>query len=600
MIRKYRIHILVFLLASLTIIILAHPSIFVTDEWITINQLAQLQEGHQVLINEGKYLPDPNSTYAGYFAAKNNYLAYPLFLPIISVPALWFVNWVDRFFIIGIIYFSTFLLIAVAIFVNAYFPEYMHLGKYRWTSGLIVVAFFLFFANLFYNRPFPVTGGEAFPEVMAVVLTNMALFSLMAVAIYEINRLIFLDTAFSIFGTFVCISCSSYLFWTNYCKDHLLLAFLFVLLTLLLVKYLSVNKLRYLYGSFVMAGLLAWARPELAFFVFAVLSLFVFYLIITQRRQFSTVRDSLSLIAAPFFTIAGAIPFFINNYLFTGNFFIPAWIFWHQSSISIDSGGPGSAAVPQVSHDTVGSLLNLFLSTTNFHPATLISDTYGVIFNPQSGSLGVFPVVPVFLVAIFLVPILIILGKWQVTPDEKKILVAIILLALGVFFAYVRGISGMNISLGIVPDMRYLSPIYLPLDLIGLLIIRKIPIFSENPEGITKKMLCTWIILIPVTILVLVKFYPEPETADELFRSLNSVTVLIIYLFVMFALIGILGTFFFRFPESIGISLLAILCSLPLIWQVDVSFVVRMYGVGLGGYSYLLPALRSVLLLHFI
>ena len=87
----YKVHILVFLLAFLVAITIAHPQFLVTDEWITANQLTQLNEGHQVILNEGKYGSYENGTPTGYFVAKQNYLAYPLFLPLVSLPAEWVV-----------------------------------------------------------------------------------------------------------------------------------------------------------------------------------------------------------------------------------------------------------------------------------------------------------------------------------------------------------------------------------------------------------------------------------------------------------------------------------------------------------------------------
>lgn len=599
-VRKYRIHLLVFILALLASLTVAHPQIFVTDEWITINQLAQLQEGHQVLLNEGKYIPDANSTYAAYFTNKGNLLAYPLFLPVISLPALLVVNGLDRFFSFFCIYAWTLILVVTALFLNTYFPEFVRIGKYRWTSGVIAAAFVLFFASLFLARPLPVTGPEAFPEVMAVVLTNMILFCLMAVMIYEINRTVFTDTAYSLFGTLVCLSCSSYLFWANYCKDHLLVAFLFTLLILLVVKYLNGSNRYLLCGAFVMTGLIAWARPELALFVFVSLCVLVLFIFVTGRNRFRQSEEILPLVTAPLFTFIGAIPFCINNYLFTGNPLIPAWIFWEEAPAATGGAASVTAAAVPVSRDTIGSLLHLFIATTHFQPDTFLPDLYGVLFNPQSGSLGIFPVVPLFLTALFLIPVLWIFRQWDWSEKEKHLIVAMALLAAGVFVAYLRGITGLNTSVGIVPDMRYLSPLYLPLSIIGLCVLQKLPGVTRQPAALLKNMATTWIVLIPVTIFVLVRFYPVPETADDLFRILDSVSVLGIYLLVAVTLLAIIATFTFRLPDRILPAAVAVTCALPLVWQIDVTFVVRMYGIGLGGYSFLVPAMRTVLLLHFV
>ena len=49
---------------------------------------AQIDQGHQFIVTEGKYGAYPNGTEFTYFQSKNNLLGYPLVLPLISLPAL--------------------------------------------------------------------------------------------------------------------------------------------------------------------------------------------------------------------------------------------------------------------------------------------------------------------------------------------------------------------------------------------------------------------------------------------------------------------------------------------------------------------------------
>ncbi len=83
----YKYHILVFLIALFIALTFAHPQFFVTDEWITANQLAQIHSGHQVLVNEGKFGVLLDGRITTYMKAKNNLLGYTIFLPLISLPA---------------------------------------------------------------------------------------------------------------------------------------------------------------------------------------------------------------------------------------------------------------------------------------------------------------------------------------------------------------------------------------------------------------------------------------------------------------------------------------------------------------------------------
>ena len=63
-------HFFVFLIALFIALTFAHPQIFVTDEWVTANQLSQIHLGHQVLVNEGKYGVYENGTPSNYFIVK--------------------------------------------------------------------------------------------------------------------------------------------------------------------------------------------------------------------------------------------------------------------------------------------------------------------------------------------------------------------------------------------------------------------------------------------------------------------------------------------------------------------------------------------------
>jgi len=559
---RYKGHILVFLLAFFIAITFAHPSLLLTDEWITVNQLSQLHDGHQIIFNEGKYGSLENGTPSKYFTRKDNYLAYPLILPLISLPAYWLIDLFGDHFIFFMLYLWLFLFIAMALLLNGFFPEYTYAGKWRWTTGLIIAGFALFFINLFFYRPFTITGTHSYPEVIAVVFTNIVLFAVLAVMVYEINRTVFRDSSYALFGTVLSITCSSYIFWTSFCKDHPLVAFLFTAIVLLAIKFLLTTNDWYLPGAFILTGLLAWARPELALFVFAFLCVFVAYGYVIMRARFTPFFSrAIPLITAPLFTIIGAIPFCINNYLFTGNFFVPAWILWKTESASANIALTGSIPVQQGISDTLGSLFHLFLSTVNLNPATVLSDIYGVLLNPLSGSMGLLPLVPLFMVALFVLPVLWAYGKLDFSREETQVLITMVLLALSIFLAYIRGISGMNASVGIAPDMRYLSPIYLPLTIIGLVVIRKVPSIINNVKIIMKWIITIWIIIIPVSLVAMSVYYPFPEVWALLFRPLNTIISLGIFVILMMFIICFISSIIYKKTEKPALLLFALLCA---------------------------------------
>jgi hypothetical protein len=588
---QYRVHLLFFLVAFFIAITLAHPSFFVNDEWITANQLSQLHDGRQLMFNEGKYGSYDNGTASYYFIKKNNILGYSLFLPLISLPAYWLLDLAGNNCVFFLIYLWTFLLIIIALFVNRYFPAHAYYGKWRWTSGMIVGAFVLFFLNFYYYQPFFITGEASFPEILSIVFTHMLLFAFLSVIVYEINRTVFSDTAYSIFGTIVCLSCSSYLFWTNFCKDHLLVAFLFAIIVLLVVKFFQENSVKYFCGAFAFSGLLAWGRPELALFVCISICILAVWTYFSQRDPALLQSDRKLLIISPIFTLLGAVPFFINNYLFTRNIFVPTSVLWKTSEPVISSAADGSANLTTGTPDMIGSMISIIIAGINTRPATFFADFYGIFFNPQNGAIGLFPIMPLVLIGIVLLPLLIIKEHVHFTTKEKYYLGAMFILSFGVIVAYFGDLHGLNTSVGINPDMRYLSPLYLPLNIIALIVLAKVPDITGKTIDILKWMVAAWLIIIPASLLAMARYYPFPELFADLFPLLHLWFSIGVYFMTILFIVSISYCLIFKKTNNIPILFLAILCALPIIWQIDATYLMRYYGTGFGGYSFWIPVM---------
>jgi hypothetical protein len=587
---KYRFHLLVFLVVFFAGLTFAHPGLLLSDEWVTVNQLDQIHAGHQVIVNEGKYGTFENGTVSQYFIAKKNYLGYSLFLPLISLPAYWLLDLFGEHFVFFILYLWTLMLIAIALLLNGFFKKYTYAGRWQWTTGLFIAAFVLLFVNFRYYIPFFVTGNESYPEILAIVFTNIFLFALFSVFIVEINRMIFTDSFFSSFGSIICISCSSYLFWTTNCKDHILTACIFILVMLMLVKYQKSGSFWYLSSAFISSGLLAWARPELALMVFGALCIYIVYAVFIREGRFAMDTKGIHLLVSPLFTLIGAIPFFINNYMITGNALLVPFTLWDKEP---STNLAASSTSLQGASTTFQPLFHIISASTNFQSSTFLYDLSGVFLNPQSGSLGVFVLTPIFLVAVLLIPILIVKKEFRFSNEEKQFSGIMGLLALAVFFTYVRGISGMNASPGIVPDIRYLSPIYVPLNIMGLIVIRKLTIIGGNEIKILWDMVAIWILFIPMSIVIILKWYPAPEIwSAPFFDLLNGYSTVLMLILLVFLVISVIGYEFYQTPASVPVLLLAIFCAIPFIWQIDATFVLRAFGSGLGGYSFWIPAVR--------
>jgi hypothetical protein len=594
---RYRIHLLIFLAIMFTGMSFAHPSLFLTDEWVTVNQLDQIHAGHQVIINEGKYGTFQNGTISPYFVTKNNYLGYSLFLPLVSLPAYWLLDLFGEHFVFCILLLWTMILIAIGLLLNGFFKKYTFAGKWQWTTCLFIAAFVLLLINFFYYLPFFTIGNDTYPEILAIVFTNIILYALVAVCIFEINLTIFDDTFFSSLGTVVCLSCSSYLFWTTTCKDHILTVFIFILAMLMLVKYQKTRNFWYLSSAFTASGLLAWARPELALTVFAALCLYTGYALFFVDGKFSLHKNRIALLVSPLFTLIGAIPFFINNYMITQNALLVPFTLWDKEpSMSV---GVQSVPAGQPVSTTFQPLLHVISASTNFQLSTFPSDLYGVFLNPQTGSLGIFIITPLFLAAVLLIPILLIKKEFLFSREEKLFGGVIGLMALAVFFTYVRGISGMNTSPGIIPDIRYLLPIYVPLNILGLMVLKKIRLIPGIEVKIIRSICAILAVVIPVSLIIISQLYPFPDDWSAIFTILNGSTTLLTLIIVAFLVISIISYEFYRTSTAFPLISLATLCAIPFTWQVDATFVMRAFGSGLGGYSFWIPAVRMFFAILF-
>ena len=206
---EYRIHLFVFLLTVFIALTIAHPAVLLNDEFITTNQLHQLQAGHQIVVNEGKYGLAENGSMSGYFGYRSNVLGYSLFLPLISLPSYWMIEITGENFVYFILILWTLISLFLILFINHFFMEFSTIYSRKWAPAAYIAVFILFFINLFFYSGFPVDPVSNYPEILAIVFTNIILLGISAVLIYEINYAIFKVPAYSFFGTIVCLFSSS-------------------------------------------------------------------------------------------------------------------------------------------------------------------------------------------------------------------------------------------------------------------------------------------------------------------------------------------------------------------------------------------------------
>jgi len=603
LVEHYKYHILVFLIALFIALTFAHPQFFVTDEWVTANQLAQIHSGHQVLVNEGKFGVLLDGTVTNYFKAKNNLLGYSIFLPLISIPAYWVVDWMGNQFVYGILILWTFIPFCIGILLKYSMNDPRTFGNWKISSILFITSFFVFFINLFYYIPFAVSGKTTFPEALAIVFTNSLFYALLAVLIYCILLEIFADINYSLFGTFICLSGSSYLVWSTSMKDHMLVALLYGALLVSVVYYFKRHDRWFFPVSCIIIGLIAWARPELALPTFVGTVAFYWFTYGSIISRPNHLKDFIFIICSPLFVLIGALPFFINNYFITKNPLLPTWAVWpilntpgYTLGIIASSGSLASGSI-----NPVEKITQIFISEISIQPETFFNDFYGVLLNPQNGSMGVFALTPLFLIALFLIPIIIVTENHSFSKEEKFLLFSMGLFSFLVFAAYVYQIPGLNASVGVAPDIRYLSPAYLSLNIFGLIIFKKIPELSKNPRTLLKLLLPSWAIIIPLIIVFNTSYYPDPGMSwPAIFYPLDTIASLMIYFLIfVFLSLYLSGVFFKKQNPCWKLLIILAILSIPFVWQVITSVNVCVYGRGLGGFTMWIPIVRKLCVLRF-
>ena len=65
----------------------------------------------------------------------------------------------------------------------------------------------------------------------------------------------------------------------------------------------------------------------------------------------------------------------------------------------------------------------------------------------------------------------------------------------------------MNISSGILPDMRYLSPAYIPFGMLSILILSRTPVLKK-PREMVSNVLVAGLVITPVLFLLMIVVHP--------------------------------------------------------------------------------------------
>jgi len=567
----------IFFAALFLIIAFSNPGLYLNDEWITVNQVHQLDINHQITINEGKYGVYKNGTPSSYFESRKNILMYSLALPLASLPILKLGALFGDHFRLAIIAFWAFLPFLSALVISTCFPARARIGNLRITVITAVIGFLLLAANLLVYSPFIYFAADAPVEVAAVVFANHLFFALTMVMIYLIARIIFDGRWKAIFAVLAGGACSAYLFWGANAKDHMATAAVFSMVLFCFIRYMRTRRLLDAAFGFFSIGILAWIRPEVGFSVFFCISIFIIAdnLLRVYRRE-QSLKNGILHSCTLFFTAVGAIPFFLNNLIVSGNPLTPAFLLEEKVKhsgellqvIPVNHAVNVSQSVtsnPQLISNDLFATISQYVFSVSPNP---LQDCYGILFFPSSGSLGMFLVSPLALLALLLIPIILMGNRLRNDGlnDNREFFLFLLVAAFSVLLAYLHGLSGLNSSYGIGPDIRYLSPLYLPVVLMSLIILEKTILFV-HPKVLVLRSCILGIVLVPPLLVALILLNTgvwDTSTSNYMgfFNILIPVEVIVA--------VAVVVSYYFanRKPDSISDLILPILIVTVLAWQV--------------------------------
>jgi hypothetical protein len=448
--------IIIFFISIVALLLITSAGMTLNDEWMTAQELRQLNQGHQITFNEGKYGYYVNGSASPYITRRYNMLMYPIVIPLLSLPAMKLFSFLgEDFRIFILIAWITFGATALYLLSDRMKRKYLYI-----LTGMFVIAII---ANLLLYHGFPF--GEAFTpdEVTPMVFTNVLMFGALIATIYTITKEIWKNITERLFATFASTACSSAIFWTGTTKDHILTMLLVCIIALLLIKFSKNKKSTYIVPAAILSGITLWVRPEVGIGI--IIAIFICSMMQTALWRCHPIIYVKRSIIVALSSLIGAFPFFLNNIIVTGSFFITPFMMSNRGYANYLTttyyGAPLAANTPPF------SVVNM---TTN---------TILTLVSPSSGAAGLVVIIAPAILAI-IVSLLVIR---RLKPTNVEAILFIISIFSIAFYLYKGTIFFQQTDAGIFPDMRYFTPMYIPS------IIMSMSIFTRILNIDTKKML---------------------------------------------------------------------------------------------------------------
>jgi hypothetical protein len=376
-------------------------------------------------------------------------------------------------------------------------------------------------------------------------------------------------------------------------------AFVFSIIIFWFIRYIHTRKLWDVAAGFFFIGILAWIRPELGFSVFFCCSLFVIFdnLLKINRMEIS-IRNGLEHISTIIATAIGTIPFFLNNLIVSGNPLIPSFLLEERIKyreeliqvIPVDHAVNISQSITlnplTVLNDLLGTIGHFFFSVS----PNPIPDIYGILFFPASGSMGLFFVSPLALLALILIPLILIRKQSGKVFDHGECFLILLIMAFAVILAYLHTLSGLNSSHGIGPDIRYLSPLYIPVILLSLMLLEKTVLFA-HPKALVLRSCMLGIFFVPVLFLVVILMNPSMDTYNWNYIAFFNKLILAEIIITLLVVTGY--HFSRREPDTFSDFILPLMILTILTWQILMIFLISPVAK-FNGYPLWIPAIDVI------
>jgi hypothetical protein len=160
-------------------------------------------------------------------------------------------------------------------------------------------------------------------------------------------------------------------------------------------------------------------------------------------------------------------------------------------------------------------------------------------------------------------------------------------MAFAIILAYLHTLSSLNFSHGIGPDIRYLSPLYIPVILMSLMLLERTILFA-HPKALVLRTCKLGIFFVPILFIIVILLNPSMNTYNWNYTSFFNKLILAEIIITLLVVAGY--HFMRREPDTFSDLILPSMILTILTWQVLMIFLISPVAK-FNGYSLWIPAI---------